>query len=187
MKEFWKDIIGWEGLYAVSTTGLVKSYPKIVFNRSYKNNKKIYTKEKILKGFSHIDGYCFVRLCRPGKQKDFAIHRLIALTFIPNMQDSCCEVNHINGDRGDNRLENLEWVTPKQNTTHARDFLREGRPTGAKITVADVHEIVHLSKAGFSAIMIADIFKLHAASIRRIRRGATWKHLNLMLKDGYGN
>lgn len=113
MEEIWKDIKGYEGLYQVSNLGNVKSLEKRV------NGKKCHRvfKEKQLKPIETNKGYLRVKLCHKGKISKARVHRLVAETFIekPNL-----EVNHINGDKKDNRLENLEWVTGKENKEHAR-------------------------------------------------------------------
>ena len=71
-----------------------------------------YTKE--VKTFKNKYGYIQVSLCKNGKQKSFKVHRLLATAFIPNPENKSC-VDHINGIRDDNRLENLRWVTHREN------------------------------------------------------------------------
>lgn len=110
MKEEWKDIKGYEGRYQISNTGRVKSLARYV--RSICEYKHI---ELILKPIKQkYDDYHYVNL----RGKHYKIHRLVAETFIPNPQNKR-EVNHINGDKSNNRVENLEWATPKENTNHA--------------------------------------------------------------------
>lgn len=70
-------------------------------------------------------GYLYVSLCKDGKMKSVYVHRLLAKAFIPNT-DSKTEINHINGIKTDNRLENLEWVTPKENSVHKTIVLGKG-------------------------------------------------------------
>ena len=103
MNEIWKDIVGYEGLYQISNLGRVKS---LNYNRTGKEN--------ILSPGLSSNGYYHVSLCKNGEMKDFNVHRLVALSYIPNLDNKPC-VDHINGNRLDNRVENLRWCTNKEN------------------------------------------------------------------------
>lgn len=93
-----KDIKNYEGLYAVTEDGRVWSYRA----------------QKFLKPHDNGHGYMCGELCKNGSRKPYKVHRIIAETFLDN-PDNKPEVNHINGNRSDNRLENLEWATSKEN------------------------------------------------------------------------
>ena len=71
-----------------------------------------------MKTYKNFEGYKRVKLTQNGKRKSFLIHRLVALAYIPNTYNKPI-VNHINSNRTDNRVENLEWVTHKENSQHA--------------------------------------------------------------------
>lgn len=115
-KEIWKDIIGYEGLYQVSNLGRVKS-----LGNGGSNNSK----ERIMKLKIGSRGYYEVSLCKEGKHKTFTIHRLVAMTFIPNPQNYPC-VNHKSEIKTDNRVDNLEWVTQKENSNYGTRNKRLG-------------------------------------------------------------
>lgn len=109
--EIWRDIEGFEGIYQISSQGRVKSLKRI-------DNNNHPIKEKILK--PNIDnregkGYLRIRLCKNGKQKIFQIHRLVYETFVGKIPDDM-QCNHINERKDDNRLENLNLMTPKENS-----------------------------------------------------------------------
>lgn len=112
--EVWKDIEGYEGLYQVSTCGNIKSLPKV-----RRNGTGTYIqKERLLKPSNTSTGYKKVELCKDGKRKSFKVHRLVAIAFIPN-PDNKPEVNHIDGNKINNNIDNLEWVTSSENSVHA--------------------------------------------------------------------
>ena len=98
--EVWKDVVGYEGLYQVSSFGKVKRL---------KNGK-----ERILKPQPNGFGYLFVNLYKNKINKHFKVHRLVAKTFIPN-PDNLPQVNHIDEDKTNNHVDNLEWCDAKYN------------------------------------------------------------------------
>lgn len=100
--EVWKDIKGYEGLYQVSNLGRVKHLKK----------------NKIKEIYHSKHGYCRVGLSKNGKMKNKLVHRLVAEQFIDNEMDKP-QVNHIDGDKSNNRVENLEWVTASENQIHS--------------------------------------------------------------------
>ena len=115
MKEIWKDIKGYEGLYQVSNLGRVKSLERYKVN----HNIKQLVEEKILK--PSLGRYKKVCLCKNSKYQTLYIHRLVADAFIPNTNNDPC-VNHIDGNKYNNVVNNLEFCTISQNTKHAYDL-----------------------------------------------------------------
>lgn len=111
--ETWKDVQGYEGLYQVSNLGRIRSLDRIV---NAKNGSKQTKKSRILLQEITIHGYCRVRLFdNDGKAKHYAVHRIVMNAFVG---ESSCQVNHINEIKTDNRLENLEYCTAKENCNH---------------------------------------------------------------------
>lgn len=103
-----KSIKNYVGLYAIFDNGTVWSYPKIPQN----------PKGRFLKQSLDHGGYPKVCLRKNNTKKNYSIHRLVAEAFIPNT-NKFLQVNHKNGIKTDNRVENLEWCTAKQNINHA--------------------------------------------------------------------
>lgn len=104
--EIWRQAVGYEGFYEVSTAGRIRSL----------RCKK--APSKLLYPRINRTGYYCLTLCVKYKRWDGELHRLIALTFIPNPENKPC-VNHKNGIKTDNRIQNLEWVTRSENMKHA--------------------------------------------------------------------
>lgn len=109
--ETWKDIQGYEGLYQISDLGRVRS-----LNRKVKRSGKTMTLQGVvLKPQKSSNGYLFVALSKGGETKQLLIHRLVANAFMPN---GAGEVNHIDEDKTNNTLSNLEWLSHKANINH---------------------------------------------------------------------
>lgn len=111
MIEDWKDIKGYENLYQVSNTGRVRSKERIA-RRNGITTKRL--KSVILKPQKQVNGYLFVCLSKDGKYKQYLIHRLVATAFINGEG----EVNHIDEDKTNNCVSNLEWVTHSDNINY---------------------------------------------------------------------
>jgi len=117
MEEIWKDIDDYFGIYQVSSHGRIKSLGRLVKGPSHIGGE-LYIKGKLLKQVKRKDGYCGINLHRETVQNNFLVHRIVANAFIPNTENKP-EVNHKNGIKTDNRVENLEWVTTSENLIHA--------------------------------------------------------------------
>ena len=118
--ENWKDIAGYEGLYSISSYGIVMSH------RSGRCLKPIITKF----------GYARVHLAKDGITKTATVHRLVTLAFIPNPEGKPT-VNHINEDKLDNRVENLEWATNQEQNVHGTRIKRAVANTDYKARAID--------------------------------------------------
>lgn len=117
--ELWKDIPGFERLYQASVNGEIRSLAHIRKN----GTNKYIQKGKLLKFNKNPNGYLQVRLSKNGVVRTYRVNRLIALTFIENPQNKET-VNHINGDKLDNNVSNLEWATPKEQAIHRHKVLK---------------------------------------------------------------
>ena len=113
MREEWRPLRNYEGLYEVSNMGRVKSVERTARNgRGYRT-----VVERILKPGKNSKGYLYVHLCKDGKIKKYYVHRLVATAFLEN-QEGYTEVNHINEDKSDNRADNLEFCSKSYNNNY---------------------------------------------------------------------
>lgn len=115
--EIWRDIKGYEGIYQVSNLGNIKSLERKVPHVNHGKMKTMLVKEKIMK-FSITKGYYTVKLCKDNKYSCKRVNRLVAETFIENKENKL-EVNHKDGNKLNNRVDNLEWCTRSENELHA--------------------------------------------------------------------
>lgn len=120
MKEIWVDIKGYEGYYQVSNLGNIRSRKRLIFNPKHsdniKSNLKICKSQEIKKSLTR--GYNSVRLYRNNIGKTLRVCRLVSIAFLPNKENKPC-VNHIDGNKENDNLDNLEWVTYIENMAHA--------------------------------------------------------------------
>lgn len=115
MREKWVPVAGYEGLYEVSNLGRVKALAK-----PHGNNSLFST--RILKQTTSTTGRLMVGLWRDGVRKGVQVHRLVAIAFIKNPHGKP-QINHIDGNPKNNRVDNLEWCTPSENSKHAYEVL----------------------------------------------------------------
>ena len=115
MQEDWKDILGYEGLYQVSNLGRVKRLPKTTLRV---DGSLLPLKESILKKKASNNGYEHTCLTKEGSSSFFSVHRLVAEAFIPNPEKKY-SVNHIDTNKHNNIVSNLEWSTREEQTQHA--------------------------------------------------------------------
>ena len=112
--EQWKNVVGFEGLYEVSNLGRIKNVVRITNNRC----GKYYMGGKILKQSVYGKGYLHISLWKNKCRYTIPVHRIVAEAFIPN-PNNFSQVNHINGIKTDNAVENLEWCNNSLNQKHA--------------------------------------------------------------------
>ena len=185
-EEIWKDIEGFEGRYQVSNMGRVKALA--LKHKSFGMDRYITRKEHIRKTYLRI-GYCRVILWVNGKPKAMDVHRLVAKAFIPNPENKPL-INHKNGIKTDNRVENIEWCTPSENTLHALRIglvnpknlgkckgEKHGRHKLTSEQVLYIRKNVKKGDKNFSYKALSVLFNVSPDIIRKIDKGILWKCL----------
>lgn len=158
--EIWKEVIGHEGKYEVSNLGKV---------RNIKRNT-------IQKGHETTKGYLVVSI----SHKQTLLHRIIATAFVPN-PDNKETVNHINGIKTDNRIENLEWLTNGENMAHASKLgLLSGKGQTSHNVILSESQVIEMRKQGNEGLKAKEIaanFNISVRQTHSILSGESWKKL----------
>ena len=177
-KETWNNIKNYEGLYEVSNTGRVRSVKRSI---THKNGKiRVYPSKEKSTEINNC-GYPRTGLSKDGKQIKYFIHRIVAEAFIPN-PDNLKQVNHKDGNKLNNDVSNLEWVSQVRNIQHSIDIgLR--KVTGSdnsqsKLTEVDVVRIKRMIILGETLTRISELYEVSVSVISRIKLGKSWKHVN---------
>ena len=113
--EIWKSVKGYDGIYEVSNFGRVKSLDRYIVRNDGITQLR---KGKIIAQSLNSDGYCQLKLCKDGNTKTVRVHRIVAEAFIPNPNE-LSDVNHIDCNRTNNHVDNLEWLSWEDNVKHS--------------------------------------------------------------------
>lgn len=196
----WRRVAGYEDSYEVSSTGQVRSLDRNVSKGTY----IIHRKGKLLKPLQDFAGYFYVCLANSGKQKQKFIHVLVAEAFLPKPNYKV-EVNHKDGDKSNNDVSNLEWVTHRYNIDHSfalglnkgfsNDHMRELSKIGNRISIerSSIAVLCESDGLAFSSQNAADRFYGHpigtlSSVLRRSNstfRGRLFRKLLDSEKDDY--
>jgi hypothetical protein len=174
LEEIWKDISGYEGFYQVSNFGRVRSLDRKV--NHYLSGTKIF-RGQIIKSHPNHGGYLMVPLCKKRKRALLQIHRLVALAFIPNTDNKPC-VNHLDADRQNNAVENLQWCTHLENVRHSMsigNFINGEAHHKSVLTAKNVRDI--RGRGGDRVKEIASDYGVTIGTIYAIRQNRIWKNI----------
>lgn len=175
MVEFWKEVVGYEGFYKVSNLGNITSVERVINQSNYSRVLKS-KKLNLQKGV-----YITVRLSKQGVTRLASVHRLVAEAFL-SKKDCKTYVNHINGDKHDNNVENLEWVNCSQNAIHARNLgllkPQKGEANGKSIlSNKQVLEIKDMLSKNIPQKDIAKNYNVCRTRISNINTGKCYKDI----------
>jgi predicted XRE-type DNA-binding protein len=175
-EEAWKAVVGYEGLYEVSSFGKVQVLARTCI---YSDGRKhfIYPREMKL---ADSYGYKAVSLIKDGWYKRYQVHRLVAIAFIPQTRPDAVYVNHKDCNKANNLLENLEWVTHRENTDHAIDNDRYNAAVNAKcrkkFTLDDIENVNRLLAEGrLNQLEISNLTGISPSHVSRIKRKTIWQ------------
>lgn len=188
-EEIIKPLNGFEGLYEISNLGYVIGVERII---EFKNTKR-HIKRHINKNIPNPKNkYIYVYLFKNNKNYAKRLHRLLAEHFIPNPENKP-NINHIDGNRQNNNLSNLEWVTSKENSRHMYDVLGFKTPREkidkmresqkgekhhkSKLKEEQVLEIRKKLKDGYSELFLAKEYGVAPNNIHCIKINKIWKHV----------
>lgn len=177
--------------YLVSDEGHVKSVERFV--KTFNGEKECLRhipetyplKEKDIRGYKNVSIVQYDLDMKPIKRYMRQVHRLVLETFNPVCNMENLQVNHIDGNKSNNKLSNLEWVTPKENTVHAHKVLNHKRDQDgennsmSKLTTNQVIEIIKRinGKKKERDSKIAKDYGVSRKTIENIRLNRTWKHI----------
>lgn len=178
-KEEWRPVKGFEDDYEVSNIGRIRSiereFPIIRNGKNFTSNRKAKYRTVII---SPSSGYCFVTTHRRfGNAKLLLVHRLVAQAFIPNPENKPC-VNHKNSTRTDNRVENLEWCTSKENAAHKVEMKRHIRGSLHKLAKINEDIAMQIFNSVLTVKETADKFNTSTHKVYEIKRKKSWKHIH---------
>lgn len=180
--EIWKPVVGFEGSYEVSDWGNVRSVERYV--PCLMGNRMRLSPAKIKSQHLNKFGYKRLQLRKNNKYYNKVVHRLVAEAFIPN-PNNLREVNHMHGNKLDNRYEFLEWCSPKENQQHAlltglRDHIIGENHYNSKLTENDVYEIrLMLNTKKYTHQFIGDAYNISRTVVTRINNGTRGTHHKL--------
>ncbi len=175
MNEIWKPIPGYDDYYMASSTGKVLSLERTVRAPKGMGGTKTYP-EAELKSYVDKYGYCCTSLNIDGRSKTKKVHRLVMSAFCG---ESLLHVNHIDGDKLNNNLYNLEYVTPRDNVRHSRRVLKQVIGEAVNTAILTRNQVIEIREngAGLTIPELAMMYGVHVETIRHIIKRTSWTWL----------
>ena len=176
----WVPVPSLNGYISVTRCGKIKTHDREVpFTRNGTNYMAKF-KGKEINPWIASNGYLYIALKRNGKRKKYLVHRLLGEVFVPGFNKNLT-INHLNGNKLDNNIENLEWIPLADNTKHQWEAglvdLRGSNHPGAKLTPKQVKAIRKMIALGVPDNCIATLSPVSCKIISRIRNGCAWNNV----------
>ncbi len=178
MDEIWKPVVGYEGFYQVSNTGKVKALRRSGVHVGRWGLMEMNFPERIMKNGTSTNGYMYVKLKHPGENPEHKlIHRLVLEAHHGMPPNDGMHANHIDGDKSNNSLGNLEWCTPLENIRHCIDVLKKKRGEGAGGSKLKEHDIAAIRADGRMLKEIAKDYGVTLQAIHLVKARKNWAHV----------
>lgn len=176
MREEWKPVKGYEGYYEVSNLGRVKALSRIVQTKT-KNGKSCTRAlpEHIMAQPHASNGYLQVALSKGGSPRIYRVHRLVAAAFLDNPYN-LPEVNHIDEDKSNNSVSNLEWCDHAYNQRYGNKPAKGERNGMARLSSSQVQEIRRRRASGEKLETIAADYGISINHVSNVAKGRRWRH-----------
>lgn len=175
-KEQWRDVKGLKGFYQISDRAAVKSLPRKIVT-SHGVIRRVFG--CILRPYKSRNGYLTVKIGTSQRdKKHYFIHKMIAKAFIPNPNNKK-HINHIDGNKLNNKISNLEWCTLKENIQHA---FRTGLTVSAKGEAAgraklSNKQVLEILNSNLTSRQLGKIYSVSKTSVWAIKTGLSWNHI----------
>lgn len=185
MEEIWKNIKEYENMYQCSNLGNIRTLDRYVYSKD--GSRKHFRKGTLLKTIKNKNGYLQVGLNKNGCRKMKYIHRIVAETFLNN-PNYLKVVNHKDGNKTNNKIQNLEWCTLSENSIHACRYLQKNNnkknQTKKKVKVCIVDTLLNIEKNYESIQKTSDEINLSCTQIQRyLDKNKKWKGRFLFISD----
>jgi len=174
--EEWKDVDGYEGIYQVSSMGNIRSLDRKITQFCHKNYFTRNMNGRTIKSKTQNSGYEIVWLSKNGNVRAFTVHR-IALVAFTGFTPIGLDINHIDGDKRNNKIENIEWCSKSENIKHSYKNLKR-ESTGKKVMCIELGIVFDSSKQA------SDIMNINVSGIKHVTNGSaktsggyTWKKI----------
>lgn len=179
--EPWIDIAGYDGLYKINEDGDIMSLDRVRTGSHFTVRHRVY-KSRILKP-GRAGRYNTVVLTKMGIKKTLLVHRLVALTFIPNPENKKY-VNHLDFNRFNNKASNLEWCSQLENVRYTVSAGRNNAPKGEKNSMskfndAEIIKLFELRRGGKTQAEIAKMFSVDPSTVSTILTRKTYRHVDI--------